>query len=312
MNYQNIDFGYACISTLIKDCSTAKVVPMGRFNDIDDEEVQIYKLKKVAEKNLTNTIRLLWHNITEGFKLYRFSSQLIPLANHPSGQIWEYTETLSTKLEKLSKIINENELKVSSHPSQYTVINTKENHKFTNAIRDLKYHNKVLTAMGLDENAVMVVHVGGVYGDKKASMQRFIDNFKKLPKGVQNRIVVENDDTSYSIGDVLYICNEINRPMVLDVHHHQCYNQGENLKEMLPEIFTTWDKLKRPPKVHFSSPRSKNSPKSHADYIDPEQFKEFASLADNYQYDIMVEAKKKDEAVLKLWEDIGYDPPKNY
>lgn len=312
MKFDNIDFGYACVSTEIKNCSTAKTVPKGRFEEMDDKEVQIYRLRKVAEANLTNTIRLLWHNIAEGFILYRFSSQLIPLANHPSGQIWDYTEVLADKFEKISKIISKNKLKVSSHPGQYTVINTKDEDKFKNAVRDLKYHNKVLSAMGLDENTVMVTHVGGVYGDKEASLERFIDNFRKLPEEVKNRIVIENDDTSYSISEVLALCQELDRPMVLDVHHHQCYNQGEDLEEMLPDIFTTWDKLERPPKVHFSSPRSKKNPKRHADYIDPDQFLEFAELAKDYEFDIMVEAKKKDGAVLKLWKDIGFEPPKNY
>jgi UV DNA damage endonuclease len=89
-------------------------------------------------------------------------------------------------------------------------------------------------------------------------------------------------------------------------------SQGENLEEKLPDIFATWDQLDRPPKVHFSSPRSKKRPKSHADFIDPEQFSDFIEIAQDYKFDIMVEAKKKDAAVLKLWEDIGFDPPRNY
>ncbi|MCK4260202.1 MAG: hypothetical protein KAX49_14585 [Halanaerobiales bacterium] len=34
-------------------------------------------------------------------------------------------------------------------------------------MQDLIYHDKVITTMGLDENAIMVVHVGGVYGNKE-------------------------------------------------------------------------------------------------------------------------------------------------
>ena len=272
MKVKNVDFGYACISNIIKDCSTASTVQMGRFNQIEDKEIQIYKLKKTAESNLKNTIRLLWHNKAEGFKLYRFSSQLIPLANHPAGQIWDYQKELADQFKKINKKIKANNFKVSAHPGQYTVINTKGKEKFKNAVRDLIYHDKVLTAMGLDNNAVMVVHVGGVYGDKKASLKRFKKNFKQLPSSVQKRIVIENDDTSYSISDVLELCHKLNRPMVLDVHHHNCYNQGEKLAEYISEIFDTWEELERPPKIHFSSPRSKKHPRSHASYVDSAQF----------------------------------------
>ena len=305
----NIDFGYACISSIIKDCSTAKTVSLNKFKEVEDDEIKVYRLEKVARANLKNTTRLMWHNITEGFKLYRFSSQLIPLANHPLGQVWDFTETLSDELAKIGRIINNNDLKVSTHPGQYTVINTNKEATFQNAILDLKYHDKVLTSMGLDENAVMVTHVGGVYGDKEKSIERFITNFKQLPSSVQNRIVIENDDSAYSIKDVLYLCETLNRPMVLDVHHHNCYNQGEELEEYLPRIFKTWDQLDRPPKIHFSSPRTKKDPKSHADYIDPHAFLAFLETAIDYTFDVMVEAKKQDGAVMKLWEDIDLKVP---
>ena len=288
MKVKNVDFGYACISNIIKDCSTAGTVQMTRFNKIEDKDIKIYTLKKTAKRNLKNTIRLLWHNKAENFKLYRFSSQLIPLANHPKGQIWDYRKELADQFKKITKIIKDNDFKVSVHPGQYTVINTKGKNKFRNAVRDLVYHDQVLTAMGLDQNAVMVVHVGGVYGDKSTSLKRFIKNFKKLPSSVQNRIVIENDDTSYSISDVLNLCHKLNRPMVLDVHHHQCYNQGEKLSEYLPEIFSTWKNLDRPPKVHFSSPKSKKHPKSHADYIDANQFLNFLDIAQDYKFDLMI------------------------
>lgn len=196
---------------------------MTGFKKLDDKVSKIYRLEKIARTNLKNTIRLLWHNIAEGIKLYRFSSQLIPLANHPEGQIWDYTEILKEQLQKIGNIVKKHNLKVSSHPGQYTVINTNNADKFKNAVRDLVYHDQVLTAMGLDQNTVMVTHA---------------------------------------------------------------------------------------PKVHFSSPRSKKQPLHHADYIDADKFLEFVSMAENYNFDIMIEAKKQDAAILKLWEEIGYTPGK--
>jgi len=308
MNLENIDFGYACISSVIKDCSTAKSVPMTSFKKIDNDEGRIYRLERVARENLKNTIRLLWHNVAEDIKLYRFSSQLIPLANHPIGQIWDFTKTLNDELSKIGSIAKKNKIKVSTHPGQYTVVNTNKQKIFENSIRDLKYHDKMLSAMGFDNNAVMVTHVGGVYGNKDKSLQRFVDNFQQLPSGVQNRLVVENDDTSYSVSDVLELCQKIKRPMVLDVHHHKCYNQGENLKEYLEDIFSTWDQLNRPPKIHFSSPKSTKDQLSHAKYINSKDFLDFLSIAKGHNFDVMIEAKKQDAALFKLREELKAYP----
>lgn len=297
-----LDFGYACISNIIKDCSTAKTVTVTQFKKINDPETRLWKLKHITETNLQNTIRLLWHNIAEDIMLYRFSSQLVPLATHQLGQIWDYTEECAAQFAKIGRIITENGLKVSTHPGQYTVINTPKEDVFSRAKADLKYHNQVLEAMNLNSTAKMVTHTGGVYGDKKKAKERFITNFKRLDSVIQSRIVLENDDTAYSIGDVLEICQELEIPMVLDVHHHNCYNQGEDLKEYLPKIFATWSK--RRPKIHFSSPRSKEKPRHHADYIDAADFKEFLDLAAGHNFDVMIEAKQKDKAVLKLRKEL--------
>lgn len=69
---ENIDFGYACISSIIKDCSTARTVPLSSFTKIKDDEAKIYRLETVARENLKNTVRLLWHNLAEGINMYRF------------------------------------------------------------------------------------------------------------------------------------------------------------------------------------------------------------------------------------------------
>ena len=305
MELEEIDFGYACISSIIEDCSPAKTVQLGRYRDLEDDESKIFRVERVSRKNLENTIRLLWHNISEDIKLYRFTSQLIPLANHPEGQIWDFREVLSDQLSKIGRIVKKHSLKVSTHPGQYTVINTKYDEKFKNAVRDLVYHDRVLSAMGLDERAIMVTHVGGVYNDKEGSMERFISNFKKLPESVQNRLVIENDDTSYTIKDVLEICQTLDRPMVLDVHHHQYNNQGEELTEYLPDIFATWEDIDRPPKVHFSGPRSEKHPLRHADYIDVDDFLDFYEKARDYKFDVMLEAKRQDKALMKLREELG-------
>ena len=105
----------------------------------------------------------------------------------------------------------------------------------------------------------------------------------------------------------LDLCQEINCPMVLDLHHHKCKNDGENIADLLEDIFNTWNNESLPPKVHFSSPRESEFDRKHADFIDVNDFANFLNIAKETtkrDFDVMIEAKKKDQALIKLVEDL--------
>ena len=59
--------------------------------------------------------------------------------------------------------------RLTFHPGQYNVVGSPDEKSFNQTICDLKYHADVLDLMGLGVNSVMVVHGGGVYGDKEAT-----------------------------------------------------------------------------------------------------------------------------------------------
>jgi len=63
--------------------------------------------------------------------------------------------------------------------------------------------------------------MGGVFGDKAASLDRFRHNYKRPNQDIRNRLVLENDDVSWSVHDLLPICEELNIPLVLDYLHHK-------------------------------------------------------------------------------------------
>jgi UV DNA damage endonuclease len=148
--------------------------------------------------------------------------------------------------------------------------------------------------------------VGGVYKDKKKSIERFKENFIKLPDRIKKRITLENDDKSYTALDVLQICKEMKIPMVLDVHHDKCINSGERLEDILPDVFNTWNNEKFNAKIHFSSPKTIKDFRSHADFIDLEQFLNFIEVASKVgrDFDVMIEAKGKNIALLKLSQEL--------
>jgi UV DNA damage endonuclease len=143
------------------------------------------------------------------------------------------------------------------------------------------------------------IHCNGVYGDKKAAMDRFCTNFKKLPENVRTRLTVENDDKAsmYSVLDLMYLYEKIGIPIVFDYHHHKFCTGDLSEKEALKLAVSTWPKGITPV-VHYSESKSVHENNSeiklqaHSDYIN--------NLPDTYglDVDIMVEAKAKELSII--------------
>jgi UV DNA damage endonuclease len=184
------------------------------------------------------------------------------------------------------------------HPSQVVNINSPTEEVVKTSIKDLIYHYNILNNLGVPDFDI-IIHVGGVYGDKVAAMKRFIRIFNKLPEQLRNHIVLENDDKSYNINDVMKIHKYCGMPVVLDFHHHVCNNNGLELD--LKAVFDTWGN--KIPKIHMSSPKSDKEFRSHSEYININSCKNFLKQAEPFTYDIMVEAKGKDNAVEKFKKD---------
>jgi UV DNA damage endonuclease len=299
--------GYVAMTLNLVDCSPSGTVTVSAFNKLADEEARLYRLRKITRSNLLNTLRILRYNQAYNISVYRLTSKLIPLATHPSIEHWDYTADFRDEFREIGDYIKENDFRISAHPDHYTLINSNSAQVLEDSIKDLDYHVRLYEAMGLEDYRYkLVMHVGGLYKDKNASVERFKENFVKLPERIRRRIILENDDKSYTAMDVLDICKELKIPMVLDVHHHKCVNNGERIWEMLDDIFDTWKGEYFPPKIHFSSPKNKKDYRSHSDWIDFGEFRQFLSIAIGIgrDFDVMLEAKSKDSALLKLSEEL--------
>ena len=73
------------------------------------------------------------------------------------------------------------------------------------------------------DNAVMVVHGGGMYGNKKATIERWKVNYHRLPEVVKRYLVLENCEKCYSVEDLLPICQACNIPLVYDTSLYVLY-----------------------------------------------------------------------------------------
>lgn len=307
-----IIFGFVAMSVTLEQASPSRTVTLKNYMQLEekDPETALNKVIRVARENLTNTLRVLKHNKYSGVELYRFSSKLIPLATHPLLTKWDYLSDLKDDFTAIGEFVAENGMRVSFHPDHFTLLNSPREDVLKSSLKDLQHHHDMLEAMGLDNRAKLITHVGGGYKNKKEALSRFEENWPGVSASVRERLVLENDDRTYTAREVLQLCNKLNIPMVLDVHHHRCNNNGEEIEDFLEPVFATWEGMALPPKIHISSPKSPTDIRSHHDFVDPKDLYDVLKLSQSFtdQVAVMVEAKQKDNAMFKLVEGLSAYP----
>lgn len=264
----------------------------------------------------------------QDIRMYRMASNLAPYVAHPDMP-WFHTQVdeCATELAILGELATTHGLRLSFHQSLSIVLNAEDERIARNSVAQISAQARILDSMGLGPEAVIVVHVGGVYRHKEAALERFNTRYRLLPEPVRGRLVLENDDRRFSVADILRVHNETGAPLVFDWLHFQNHNPEQTPPmEALEMCLGTWP-AGVTPKIHFSSPRTAmrvvertcsstkektrhlRAPLSveHADFIDPFQFATFVRAARRRSlaaFDVMLEAKAKDLAVLHLREQM--------
>jgi len=201
--------------------------------------------------------KILDYLAKEKLDMYRMSSDLAPYATHPDmPQFHNMVRDSDAELAAFGKKARELDIRLSFHPSQYVLLNSPNEELTTKSIWDLSSQAEMLDRMGLDDEAVMITHVGGVYDDHDASRARWIEGWEKCPEHVQRRLVLENDDIRFSAADALWIHERTGVRLVFDYQHFWCLNpERADMRETLERFLATWPEGVRP-KMHFSSPRT--------------------------------------------------------
>ena len=305
-----VRLGYVAISNVLgKKVTSSSTVTFSNYKKIPTENKRIEKLRNVTLSNLTALSDIIKYNIENDIHFYRITSALIPLVTHPEVGYFGHREIFKRDFEYIGRLIKESNMRVDTHPDEFNVINSINSKVVENTIINLTRQLEWFEDMNYN-NGKMVMHIGGATGGKEKSLSRFINNFNSFPDKIKERLIIENDDKTYTAKETLNLCKKLNIPMVLDIHHHNCNNNGEEIVELLDDILKTWDNEELPPKMHFSSPRNKSLEdkvdRKHSDFIDKVDFIDFLEVLKvfNKDVDIMLECKEKDVALFKLSEDI--------
>ena len=296
--------GYACINMQLS--SQKPKIYTGR--SMIKRTFQSKGINYASELGLQNCKDLLeiikWNN-ENGFNFFRITSNLFPWCSEYDLKDMPDYDEICDILSEAGRYAIDNDIRITSHPGPFNVLTSPHPHVVENCIKDLSIHGEVFDMMGLSRTPYnkINIHIGGVYGDKVSAMERFCENFHRLPDSVKTRLTVENDDkaTMYSVTDLYEgVYCKIGIPIVFDYHHHRFCDGGLSEEDALEVAISTWGNIV--PVVHYSESRNieqeddKIRPQAHSDYV-----RDYIDTYGN-RVDIMVEAKHKELAVLKYKE----------
>lgn len=270
-----------------------------------DRPGQLIRLGELCLDNACALVAAVEEVHRLGIGAFRVSSPLLPLYTHPEvGYCLEELpngDEITAMLSSVKALKDRHRVRLSFHPDQFTLLSSPRPEVTTASLRELEYQAKLAVLIGAD---VINIHAGGVYGDKSSALLRLVQQISDLPEPVRSRLTLENDDHSYTVNDLLPICEKLSIPLVYDVHHHRCNPDGLTVAEATAACLQSWQEPGREPYFHLSSPKHgwQDKPRPHADFIDsadfPVEWKQLNATID-------IEAKAKEVAILKLMEELA-------
>ena len=281
--------GYPCINLSI-DCRGNKTFRLKSYTE--------KSLKATIENNLGCLAKILEYNVKNHIYFFRITSDLIPFASHPICT-FPWQDYYQSRFEDIGSYITKHHMRISMHPDQFIILNARDDAIVKRSIDELAYHADVLDVLNLDATAKIQLHIGGVYGDKKTSMQRFTSQYTTLPQNIKQRLVIENDHQRYHLHDCIQLSKKISIPVLFDYFHHQVHPSDENFLKDFVDYVHTWSKHDGIPMCDYSSQQAEKPLGSHAYSIDLRHFSDFLELTHPYDIDIMLEIKDKEHSALQ-------------
>jgi UV DNA damage endonuclease len=291
--------GYPCINRSI-GCTASGTFRLASYSE--------ERLKETVKKNLACLSGILAYNVMHGMLFFRITSDLVPFASH-TVCTFPWQEHFAEEFGRIGEYIRQHGFRISMHPDQFVLLNAQDKEVFRRSIADLTYQTQVLDLMGLASTAKVQIHVGGVYGNKPKSMDRFADTYELLDPVIKNRLVIENDERLYTISDCLALHERTGIPVIADVFHHALHNNAERFADLLKPLRASWKARDGIPMVDYSSQEPGKRAGAHAEHIVPEDFRQFLKETRMTDIDIMLEIKDKEKSALCAL-DIARDDPR--
>jgi UV DNA damage endonuclease len=256
--------GYPCINRSI-GCTPSRTFRLASYSE--------KRMRETVKANLDCLGTILSYNGDHGMLFFRITSDMVPFASHPVC-IFPWQKHFADEFLAVGEYMRKHRFRISMHPDQFVLLNA------------------------LDNSAKLQIHVGGVYGDKTASMERFADNYERIDYSVRRRLVIENDERLYTISDCLTLNERTGIPVLVDFFHHAINNNGEKIVDLLEQVNETWKTHDGIPMADYSSQQAGKRVGAHAESINQNDFRSFLQSTVPFDMDIMLEIKDKEKSAL--------------
>lgn len=285
-----IHVGYACINLTLEAGTNGTT----RLALIGDRE----RWLAPCQRNLEALERILEFNAQHGLS-FRVGSGMVPFASHQRLEHpWE--SLLGDPLRRLGQRARELGIRLSMHPGQYCIPGSPRPEVVESSLAELRYSAQLLNLMGADDG-VIVVHMGGQYGDFEATRRRTVAHLRGETE-VLSLLAFEHDDRVWPAQEVLPACDALGLPLIADNLHHRLLPGTMAWPEVVREALARWGA--RRPKLHLSSQAEGKRLGAHADLIAAEDLRNAVECLGQGDYDLMVEAKLKEQAALLVQREL--------
>lgn len=293
---QHLRLGLCCLNTILREQKIFCSRTCTRAN------FTVERAQEKAFMNLRDLITMIEWNHHHDISCFRISSDIFP--HFTDTETPSYTIDFARDLlRQAGDLVKQYGHRIIMHPAQFNQVGAVNPLVFQKTESDLKHHAEILDAMGLDHNAVIIVHGGGVYGSKTQTIQRWVEQFQLLPENVRHRLVIENCERNYNADDCLQIANRCGISVVFDFHHYQCWKGTQRpIRELIPDIIKTWQLRQQQVVMHISDQDPTRRLGAHHDYVEvlpPELFD--AIITYGVDIDLEIEAKMKEQAIFRLY-----------
>lgn len=272
---------------------------------------------EISQHNLTQLLATFKQvaKMPPELRMMRIGSDLLPLYTVPEAVplYAQFLADLHPLFTACGEFARENDIRLSFHPGQYTVLASDNPDVVDRAIDDIEYHTLCATLMGYGktfQDFKINIHMNG-----KMGFEGFKTAFNRLSPQARMMLTVENDEVSCSLDEVLQareLC-----PVVLDIHHHWV-KENEFIRPDDPRIAiikASWRGVR--PVMHYSISQeglipeegypdqnrlgqSKMKLRAHSDFYFNPTLNDWAlSFTD---FDIMCEVKMKNIARDRLYQ----------
>jgi UV DNA damage endonuclease len=224
-------------------------------------------LRELYWNNLRRLHWTLGFCVRRGIRLYRVTSGLFPMSDEPPGE--EVLAGMAANLSAVGRRAERLGIRILNHPDQFVVLNSERPGVVETSRRIMEKHARAFDLMGLPRSpwSALILH-----GGKAGRARELIEEIGRLPENVRGRLCLENDEYSYSAGEILEICRAACVPMVFDNLHHAIKEKiadyaHPSFGEFVRAARETWRPRPSWQLVHLSNGAESFLDRNHSEYI---------------------------------------------